>query len=252
VLNGTMSWLGTPGGVGRPQPRITLSIASPTTNGGAHGSNSLKPEGIQPSTMPAHHSVAPKRPKQLSPRGRVARRRRISSASISVHLSNDSQRATKPPLSRALPEGSKAMRPSRELAGGNDVDVAKFDGLDLFAGLSAQQLQLVAEHAVEVDVPSGKELVSDGALAWDFYVIEQGSAEVRRGEKIFRTLGPGDFFGELGVMGSDRRRTASVVSTSPVKALKLTTHQLRTLASEIPDLDARLRAAIAEREQHLL
>jgi CRP-like cAMP-binding protein len=132
------------------------------------------------------------------------------------------------------------------------VDVAKLAGLDLFAGLSAQQLQMIAEHAVEVDVPEGKELVSDGALAWDFYVIEQGSAEVRRGDKIFRTLGPGDFFGELGVMGSDRRRTASVVTMSPVKAIKLTTHQVRTIASEIPEFEARLRAAIAEREQHLL
>lgn len=132
------------------------------------------------------------------------------------------------------------------------MDVTKLDGLDLFAGLSAQQLDMIAEHAVEVDVPAGKELVSDGALAWDFYVIEQGSADVRRGEKIFRSLGPGDFFGELGVMASDRRRTASVVTTSPVKAIKLTNHQVRTIASEIPEFEARLRAAIAEREQRLL
>jgi aromatic-L-amino-acid/L-tryptophan decarboxylase len=132
------------------------------------------------------------------------------------------------------------------------VDVAKLDGLDLFAGLSTQQLQLIAEQAVEVDVPDGRELVSDGALAWDFYVIEEGSAEVRRGQKVFRTLGPGDFFGELGVMGSDRRRTANVVTTSPVRAIKLTTHQVRTIAGEIPVFAERVQAAIAEREQHLL
>ena len=85
------------------------------------------------------------------------------------------------------------------------MDVAKLDGLQLFEGLSMQQRELVAQHAVEVDVPEGKELVRDGALAWDFYVIEEGSAEVRRGQKTLGTLGAGDFFGEMGVMASDRR-----------------------------------------------
>jgi CRP-like cAMP-binding protein len=53
-------------------------------------------------------------------------------------------------------------------------------------------------------------------------------------------------------MASDRRRTASVVTTSPMKAIRLTTHQLRMIAQELPDFAERLRATIAEREQHLL
>ena len=132
------------------------------------------------------------------------------------------------------------------------MDVAKLDGLQLFEGLSMQQRELVAQHAVEVDVPEGKELVRDGALAWDFYVIEEGSAEVRRGQKTLGTLGAGDFFGEMGVMASDRRRTASVVATSPMKAIRLTTHQLRQIADESPDVTERLQPAIADRGQRLL
>ncbi len=132
------------------------------------------------------------------------------------------------------------------------MDVAKLDGLQVFDGLSLDQLEMIAQYAVEVDVPEGKELVRDAALAWDFYVIEEGSAEVRRGQRTLGTLGAGDFFGEVGVMASDRRRTASVVTTSPMKAIRLTTHQLRMIAQESPDFAERLRAAIAEREQHLL
>ena len=132
------------------------------------------------------------------------------------------------------------------------MDVAKLDGLQLFDGLSVQQLEMIAQYAVEVDVPEGKELVHDAAMAWDFYVIEEGSAEVRHGQTKLATLGAGDFFGEIGAMASDRRRTASVVTTSPVKAIRLTTHQLRMIADEMPDLAERLRAAIAERGQHLL
>src|SRR4029453_6344802 len=132
------------------------------------------------------------------------------------------------------------------------MDVAKLDALQLFDGLSAQQREMVANYAVEVDVPEGKVLVRDGALAWDFYVIEEGSADVRRGQKILATLGAGDFFGEMGAMASDQRRTASVVATSPMKAIRLTTHQLRRIADESPDITERLRTAIADREQRLL
>ena len=129
------------------------------------------------------------------------------------------------------------------------MDIAKLDGLQLFDGLSAQQREIVANYAVEVDVPEGKVLVRDGALAWDFYVIEEGSADVRRGQKVLATLGAGDFFGEMGAMASDRRRTASVVATSPMKAIRCTTHQLRRIADESPDITERLRSAIADRER---
>ena len=132
------------------------------------------------------------------------------------------------------------------------MDIAKLDGLQLFDGLSTEQREMVAQYAVEVDVPEGKELVRDGAIAWDFYVIEEGSAEVRRGQKTLGTLGAGDFFGEIGVMASDRRRTASVVAASQLKAIRLTTHQLRLIADKSPDFTERLRAAIADREQRLL
>jgi CRP-like cAMP-binding protein len=132
------------------------------------------------------------------------------------------------------------------------MDVGKLDGLQLFDGLSMQQLEVIAQYAVEIDVPEGKELVRDAALAWDFYVIEEGSAEVRHGQTKLATLSAGDFFGEIGVMASDRRRTASVVTTSRMKAIKLTTRQLRMIAQESPAIAERLRAAIAEREQRLL
>ena len=132
------------------------------------------------------------------------------------------------------------------------MDVVKLDGLPLFEGMSAQQREVVANYAVEVDVPEGKVLLRDGALAWDFYVIEQGTADVRRGEKILATLGAGDFFGEMGAMASDQRRTASVVATSPMKAIRWTTHQLRQIADESPDVTERLRAAVADRGQRLL
>jgi CRP-like cAMP-binding protein len=94
--------------------------------------------------------------------------------------------------------------------------------------------------------------VRDAALAWDFYVIEESSAEVRRDQRKLGTLSAGDFFGEIGAMASDRRRTATVLTTSRMKAIRLTTHQLRMIAHELPAIAERVRTAMAEREQRLL
>jgi CRP-like cAMP-binding protein len=132
------------------------------------------------------------------------------------------------------------------------MDVATLEGLDLFAGLSAQQRERICDSAVEVEVPAGTELVRDAAVAWDFYVIVEGSAEARHADRKLGTLGPGDFFGEIGVMASDRRRTATVVTTAPTRAIRLSVRQVREIADEVPEFAERLRATIAEREQHLL
>ena len=128
------------------------------------------------------------------------------------------------------------------------MDVAGLAGLSLFEGLTPDELELVAAEAVEVEAPPGKDLVRDGALAWDFFVIREGTADVEHGRARLTSLGPGDYFGEVGVFASDRRRTASVVSTSPVRALRLTTHQLRTLCDRVPLLSERLHATAADRD----
>jgi CRP-like cAMP-binding protein len=129
------------------------------------------------------------------------------------------------------------------------MDVTHLDGLPLFAGLSKKQLQLIAQHADEIDLAEGKELIHEGALSWQFFVIKEGEAEVRHITKTIRTLGPGDFFGEIGVMTPDARRTASVITTSPMKAIVMSSHDLRALATEMPDLAERLRITITDRMQ---
>jgi CRP-like cAMP-binding protein len=132
------------------------------------------------------------------------------------------------------------------------MDVAHLDGQPLFAALSKRQRALVAAHADEIDVAAGKELIHEGALAWEFFVIVSGSAQVAHGAETIRSLGPGDYFGEIGVLSPGHRRTASVITTSPMTAIVITSHELRAIANEMPDLAAQLRAAIAERSRELV
>ena len=131
------------------------------------------------------------------------------------------------------------------------MDARDLQGLSLFDGLPPEDVQRIAERAVQVEVPAGKDVVRDAAVAWDFYVIADGNAEVRRGDRTLRTLGPGDFFGEIGVLASDRRRTATVVTTSDVSAIRLSQHDVRAIADEVPAFAERIRAAASERDDTL-
>ena len=79
----------------------------------------------------------------------------------------------------------------------------------------------MAQQADEVDVESGYQLVREGEFAYEFFAIEEGTAEVRRGEQHLAELGPGDFFGEMGLI-ENAPRNASVTASSPLTAVVMT------------------------------
>ena len=118
--------------------------------------------------------------------------------------------------------------------------------IPLFASLSKRERAQVARAADEVEVPEGKRLVEQGRFAYEFVAIEKGTAEVVQDGKTIRQLGPGDFFGEIGLLEAERR-TASVIAKSPMKLIVVFGPQLRSLERDMPQLQEQLRAAIRER-----
>jgi CRP/FNR family transcriptional regulator, cyclic AMP receptor protein len=123
------------------------------------------------------------------------------------------------------------------------MDVGRLRNIPVFADMSDADLQRIATFATEDSAPEGATLVREGDYSTELIAIEEGTAEVRHDGRRLATLGPGDVFGETGVLERGLRN-ASVVATSPLRIVKLTTWDMKRLT---PEAVQRLRELVAER-----
>lgn len=130
------------------------------------------------------------------------------------------------------------------------MDEKRLESIPLFAGLSRKERRSVAQRADEVDLEAGREIVREGEYPYEFFAIEEGTAEVKRGDQHLAELGPGDFFGEMGLI-ENAPRNASVVTRSPLTAVVMTGSAFRQIDRELPEVSKKIRKAIDERCRHL-
>lgn len=111
------------------------------------------------------------------------------------------------------------------------MDPDRLRSIELFSTMDDADLRRIATFATETSASAGQVLMRQGDYATDLVGIEEGTAEVRRDDETIATLSEGDVFGEMGLV--DRvKRTASVVSTSPMRLVKLTHWDVRRLPEE--------------------
>jgi voltage-gated potassium channel len=125
------------------------------------------------------------------------------------------------------------------------VEPARLDRLPLFADLTAEERAAIAGCLSEVMVDAGTPVATQGENAYQLFVIESGHAEVSKNGAVVRTLGPGDVFGEIGVLATGSR-TASVVASSPTRLLAMFLGDLKRLERRLPGLARSLRDTMAE------
>ena len=116
----------------------------------------------------------------------------------------------------------------------------------LFASLSEEELGAVACWFEPKSASAGVRLAGEGAPGYSFFVLAEGSAAVTANGNDVATLGPGDFFGEIAILG-DGRRTATVTTTSAARLFVMFGAEFRRLQQAHPDIAGRLEAAMAER-----
>jgi CRP-like cAMP-binding protein len=120
----------------------------------------------------------------------------------------------------------------------------------LFRDLSPRQRRHIAGLMTRLDEPAGTVLTREGAPGAEFVIVLEGAVEVRRGDRVVKTLGPGEYVGEIALLGH-QPRTATVVATTPVVIEVLDRREFATLLTDNPDLSTQLLATMAERLDEL-
>ena len=126
------------------------------------------------------------------------------------------------------------------------MNTKRLSELPLFEGLDEDVLRTISKAAHEISVDEGAELVREGDYSYELTIIDEGQAEVVHEGQVVAQLGPGDVFGEAGVVRKDLRN-ATVRSTTPMRLITLTGWDLRRLRGRTPELAERLEALAQER-----
>jgi CRP-like cAMP-binding protein len=127
----------------------------------------------------------------------------------------------------------------------------------LFSGLSRRELREVLALAQEMELVEGRPIVEAGTQGRHFYLLLEGSAKVTVPGRRTRSLGPGDYFGEMTVLDG-RPRSASVVATTHGWALRIDRSAFVRLLDAhgsigrkiLVEMSGRVRAAEGSQGQH--
>jgi len=131
------------------------------------------------------------------------------------------------------------------------VDSTRLAAIPLFAELTLDERECVAEVCEQLEIEEGATLLREGDFGYAVFAIVDGTAEVIQDGDVLRTLGPGDVFGEIAVL-SGGRRTATVVAKTPMEVITVFNRDLWRLERDVPEVAAALRTTIAARVGPLL
>ena len=126
------------------------------------------------------------------------------------------------------------------------MDASQLKSIPLFQDVPDEELNQISGFAQEVNVDQGRELVREGDFSYEFMAIVEGEAEVTRGGDHVADLGPGDFFGEMGLL-EKTLRNATVTAKTPMKLVTLTGWDLKRMERHIPEATERVRKTLEER-----
>ena len=116
----------------------------------------------------------------------------------------------------------------------------------LFYGMTDTAVDAIAGLATEESYRPGTTLVRQGEPGETFIVIATGSASVEAGGVTVRTLGVGDFLGEISLIDGGPR-TATVTALEPVEALVISRDGFERLMADFPVIRLDVLQALTQR-----
>jgi CRP/FNR family transcriptional regulator, cyclic AMP receptor protein len=119
----------------------------------------------------------------------------------------------------------------------------------LFSDLDGKELQQIASSMKSRTFSAGQQIAVEGESGVGFFVIEDGQAKVTVAGDEVRTLGPGDYFGEVALI-THGARTATVTADTELKADGMTFWDFRPLVEDTPGIAWKLlQSAVKQYDQ---
>lgn len=126
------------------------------------------------------------------------------------------------------------------------MDEKELKAVPLFADLPAKDRKQVAHSMDVVEVGAGKDLLEEGAMAHEFFVMLDGEADVRHEGELLAHLTSGDFFGEIALIETNGR-TATVTTVTPARMAVMHARDFAGMRASLPKVADKIQAKILER-----
>lgn len=122
----------------------------------------------------------------------------------------------------------------------------KLRAVPLFAECDDRELKEIAGLGTELAVEAGRALMREGDPAHEAFLLVSGSVSVTRHGDTIATFGPGDFFGEMALIGN-RARTATVTADTDAVVRVFHSAEFKQMMTDVPGLAVKILWIMAER-----
>ena len=126
------------------------------------------------------------------------------------------------------------------------IDPEVQEDLSRVTDFDAELVKTLATVGTPVTIPQGWSIIMQSTPADSAYIVLDGEVEIRKSGEVLATLGPGDVFGEIALV-NHRLRSASVVASTAIRALRLEASALESLIEQDPTFADTLRSTAERR-----
>lgn len=131
-----------------------------------------------------------------------------------------------------------------------NTKIALLRHVPMFASCKTSVLEEIGRLADEVDVGDGYVLIREGTFGEQFVMIVDGRVRIDRGGRTLKTMGPGEFLGEISLIDKGRT-TATATTEGPAKLLVLSHQGFNSLLDQSPAIRLEIMTALANRVRQL-
>lgn len=130
--------------------------------------------------------------------------------------------------------------------GASDEYLDRLRSVSLFSECDDDELQEIARLGTEVTLAGGRTIMNEGDPAQEAFLVMEGHATATRAGAELARFGPGDFFGEMALLGN-RPRSATVVSDEQLTLRAFHRTEFRQMMEDVPSIATKILRITAER-----